>query len=153
MKSGFRVLGWTIRKIEASAETGNCPLGRGGGVPFFFFYGHTPVAYEVLGQGLNSSRSCGDTGSFNPLHQAGNQTWASAATRAAAVGSLTQCTTAELLEHLPTKTLCPGHGQGGSHSGIDWVHIISLPPGVITHSTHLWNSPFLQHQRWAQCKT
>ena len=38
-----------------------------------------------LDQGLNPSCSSGNTGSFNPLHQAGDRTFTSIGTRAAAV--------------------------------------------------------------------
>ena len=54
---------------------------------------------EVPEPGLNLSLSynlhcsCGNAGFFNPLHQAGDQTGASAATRAAAVGYLAHSTT------------------------------------------------------------
>ena len=39
------------------------------GITFFFFYGHTHSKWKLLGQGMNLSLSCGNTGSFfNPLH-------------------------------------------------------------------------------------
>ena len=44
---------------------------------------------EVPEPGLNLSHSCNNDGSFNPLHQVGDWTHASAATRAAAIGFLT----------------------------------------------------------------
>ena len=44
------------------------------------FYGHTPGIWKFLGQGLNPNHSCnpchscGNAGSFNPLHLAGDPT-------------------------------------------------------------------------------
>ena len=59
-----------------------------------FFHGCILDMWKFLGSGLNTSCSCGNTGSFKSLHWAGNRTHTSAATRAAAVGSLTHCATA-----------------------------------------------------------
>ena len=48
---------------------------------FFFFDGHTIGIGKYPGQGMNMSRhSCGNARSFNPPHQAGDQTQASSAT-------------------------------------------------------------------------
>ena len=61
------------------------------------FYGHMCGIWKFLGQGLNPSRShdlchsCDNTGSFNPLCWAGDQTRTSAANWAAAVRFLTHC--------------------------------------------------------------
>ena len=62
-----------------------------------------PIAFgNSPGQGLNLSHSCnighsyGNTGSFNPTHKAGDQTYTSAMTPATVVRFLTHCTTAEL---------------------------------------------------------
>ena len=66
---------------------------------FFFFTCHTYSMWTFLGQGFNLSHSCdlchscGNAGSFNPLHQAGDRTQAYAAARVTAVGFLTHCTT------------------------------------------------------------
>lgn len=61
----------------------------------------TPMAYgSHQGQGMNLSHSCdlnhtcGKVRCFKPLHQAGDQTRASAVIQHTAVGFLTQCTTA-----------------------------------------------------------
>ena len=58
-----------------------------------FFNGHNGGIWKLLGQRLNPSHSCCNTGSFNPLHQARDQTCASIVTQASAVGFLTHCTT------------------------------------------------------------
>ena len=61
----------------------------------FFFNGHTHRIWKFPGQGLNLSCSCDLCHrSFNPLHQAGYGTHASAAAQAAAGRFLTCCTTA-----------------------------------------------------------
>ena len=65
----------------------------------FCFNGCTHDTWKFLGQGLNPSHSynlhcsCGSAGSFNPLHQAGDQTHTSTGNRTAAVMFLTHCTT------------------------------------------------------------
>ena len=65
---------------------------------FHFFYGCTHSIWKFLGQGLNPSPNCnlhcccGNTGSCNPLHWAGNWTHTSTVTWASAVGFLTHCT-------------------------------------------------------------
>lgn len=57
---------------------------------FFFFHGHTHSILKFQGQGSkpsccwNISRNCGKSGSFNPLHWAGDWTLALAATQASA---------------------------------------------------------------------
>ena len=67
---------------------------------FYFtllFYGCTHCIWKFLGQGLNPSHSWAAVAipdPFNPLHQTGDWTHTSAATRAAAVGFQTHCTTA-----------------------------------------------------------
>ena len=53
-----------------------------------------PQHMEVPVPGTNPSCSCGNTGSFNPLCQAGDQTHTSLVTQAIAVGFLTHCATA-----------------------------------------------------------
>ena len=64
----------------------------------FFFNGHTHVIWKFLGQNLSHSLdlccSRGNSRSFNPLRQGGDQIHASTVTGAAAVGFLTHCTTA-----------------------------------------------------------
>ena len=68
---------------------------------FYFFNGYTHSIWRFLGQGLNPSCSHNlchgstNTGSFNPLCQAGDQTRASTGTRAPVVGFLTHCATTE----------------------------------------------------------
>ena len=69
---------------------------------FFFFNGRTCATWEFPGQGLNLSCTCSHTQSFNPLHQAGDQTLVSTGTRDAAVGFLTHCATAGT----PTPAFC-----------------------------------------------
>ena len=57
-----------------------------------FLSGHTYSIWKFLGQGLNPSHShdlcssCDNDRSFNPLRWAGDQTHASTATQATAVG-------------------------------------------------------------------
>ena len=58
----------------------------------FFFNGHTHILWKFLGQGLNLSRSCCNTRSFNLLHWAGDGTQALPVTQAAAAGILTHGT-------------------------------------------------------------
>ena len=66
---------------------------------FFFLNGHTHGTWKFLGQELNLNQSCdlrhscGNAKSFNSLHQTGDQTPTSTATRATAVGFLTHCAT------------------------------------------------------------
>ena len=65
-----------------------------------FFNGCMCGIWKLLGQGFNLSHSCeldhscGNARSFNPLHQAGNQTWTFAVTQATEVGFLTHGATA-----------------------------------------------------------
>ena len=67
-------------------------------INFFFFLMAAPCGiWKFLGQELSLSRSCGNTGSFNPLCRAGDQTHPSVVTRATTVGSLTH---QELLQQL-----------------------------------------------------
>ena len=54
-----------------------------------FFNGRILGIWKFLRQELDQSRSCGNTGSFNPLLQAGHQTLASIVTWSTAVGFLT----------------------------------------------------------------
>ena len=68
---------------------------------FFLFFGvflngFIHSIWKFPGQGLNPghSHSCSNTNSFDPLPWAGNQTHASAGTRATAVRFFTHCTTA-----------------------------------------------------------
>ena len=67
---------------------------------YFYFYGHNHCIWRFLDQELNLSHSydlChihSNAESFNPLHEAGNQTCTSAVTQATAVGFLNHCTTA-----------------------------------------------------------
>ena len=59
----------------------------------FFLNGPNPGLWKFPGQGLNPSCSCGrQNWSFNPLHQAGDQTCTFKATPDAAVRFLTPCT-------------------------------------------------------------
>ena len=62
---------------------------------FIIINGHNRSIWKFPGQGLNLSPSCNNAGSVNPSRWAGDWTCISAATQAAAVRSLTHCTTAE----------------------------------------------------------
>ena len=59
----------------------------------FYFFGRTHHIWKFVSQELNLSQSCSNTGSFNPLWQAGDRTCTSAATWAAAVRFLTHWAT------------------------------------------------------------
>ena len=68
---------------------------------FFFFLWLHPQHVEVSGPETESElaaatlhHSCGNAGSFNPLHWAGAQTCISAVTQATVAGFLIHCTTA-----------------------------------------------------------
>ena len=82
---------------------------------FLFFYGCTHRVCMLLGQRLNPSFSCGNAKFFNPLHQAGNRTRASAVTWIAAVWFLTHCATAGTPHteyfHFPKNPLCSALSQ------------------------------------------
>lgn len=75
---------------------------------FLFFLMARPVAYGNSWPGTEQSHiydlhcNCNNTRSFKPSRQAGDRTHASAVTRAATVGFLTHCVTAEL-PHIESK--------------------------------------------------
>ena len=68
-----------------------CILLGGGGCLCVYFYGHIHSIWKLLGQGLNPRHSCylhhscGNAGSFNPLHGAGDRTRTSTVSQASAV--------------------------------------------------------------------
>ena len=76
--------------------------------PTLFLNGYTHSVWKFPSQGMNESKpqlqpmpQLRHTGSFNPLHQAGDRTCAFAATQATAVGFLIHCTTAGTPEIYP----------------------------------------------------
>ena len=77
----------------------------------FFFNGCTLSIWTFLGQGLNLSHSCGNTGSISPLRWADDGTCTSTATRATASEFLTPWATAGTPKGLSRKDawLLVGH--------------------------------------------